>query len=287
MSSPPDPFSPQALAELKASPGLWPAIATAAQGSLANFDSRAGEMRWMFQDRGRYMTGLAAVALLGMEALTLPALRSTCAAMQVSSPGRVNRFWTGMRAGGHLTMTRMPDGRLDRRLTASPEFIDQFRRHRRVMVEAVGCLWPETAKAALSLIEDDASYLKFEAAICGVQAMHRDLFQTQRDAPIYMFIERNAGLLILMLLLTEDPPATHDLSIHALAKRFEVSRAHVKKLFNDARDAGLVEIDETARTVRFTATAVEAYAETSAMLLQAVRIGLDMALAQARARQPL
>lgn len=286
MPSPPDPFSREALAELRMHPGLWPAIATAAQGSLANFDSRAGEMRWMFQDRGRYMTGLGAMALLGMGGLTLASLRGICAAMQVSSPGRVNRFWTGMRAEGHLAMTRMPDGRLDRHLTASPQFIDQFRRHRRVMIEAVGCLWPETAKAALALIEDDAAYLKVEAAICGVQAMHRDLFQTQRDAPIYMFIERNAGLLILMLLLTEDPPAAHDLSIHALSKRFAVSRPHVKKLFSDAQAGGLLEIDETARTVRFTPQAVDAYAETSAMLLQAVRIGLEMALAQANARYP-
>ena len=278
MPPPPDPFSPPAFAELQANPGLWPAIDRAAEGTLDFFDDCHPDFRWIFHDRGRYMTGLAAIALLGMGQLTLPNLRAICAAMDVSSPGRVNRFWTGMRASGHLTMTRLPDGGLDRHLAASPVYIQHFRRHRRSIIEAVGVIWPATAQAALAAVADDARYLAIEAAICGVQAAHREVFQTQRDAPIFIFIERSGGLLILMHLFRQ-PGVTAGgpvpLSIHGLSRQFQVSRAHVKKLMTDARDKGLLVFDETAHTITFTPLAIEAYAVTSAMLLQAVRIGLE------------
>jgi len=288
--APEDPFSPSALAEISAHPKLWAAIDRAAEGTLTFFDDCHPDFRWIFHDRGRYMTGLAAIALLGMGQLTLPTLRAICAAMDVSSPGRVNRFWTGMRASGHLTMTRLPDGGLDRRLAASPAYVEHFRRHRRAIIEAAGVIWPRTASAGLEAIADDARYLTVEAAICGVQAAHREAFQTRRDAPIFIFIERSGGLLILLHLFRQ--PGVIDggaveLSIHGLAKQFHVSRAHVRKLMQDARDRGLLRLDEAARTVAFTPLAVEAYAVTSAMLLQAIRVGLETALQGPAAAPPL
>lgn len=290
MLTTPDPFSPQALEELRNHPGLMPAIVKAAHGTVSLFDGQSAGMRKMFQDRGSYMTGLAAMALLGMDSLTLQSLKSACAAMGFSSPGRVNRFWTDLRASGYLTMTRLPDGRLDRSLTASPELIDQYRRHRTAFVEAIGYLWPDVSEQGLALMADDQAYLKVEASICGVQAMHRDVFLF-RNTPINMFIERNAGLLILLHLFTEDPPQPKPLSINALAKRFGVSRPHVKKLFEDARQEGLVIIDDEARTLCFTEAAADAFIASCSHLMQAVRIGLEMALAQAQVaaetRQPL
>jgi hypothetical protein len=59
------------------------------------------------------------------------------------------------------------------------------------------------------------------------------------------FVDRNAGLLILMsLLLAADPehperPAA--VSISGLASRFSVSRAHVLKFLRDAAEAGWLE----------------------------------------------
>ena len=63
-----------------------------------------------------------------------------------------------------------------------------------------------------------------------------------------LFLERNAGLVMLFNIMlagerddTFPPMRPVRVSISALATRFGVSRAHVRKLLRDAQQAGLIE----------------------------------------------
>lgn len=279
-----DLFSESAITALQAHEGFMAAVEAAALGTLAFYKDIDPTFRWVFQDRGRYMTGLAALALLGMGQLTAANLKILCAGMSVSSPGRTTRFLDRMRNEGHLRMTRMPDGGLDRHLTPSPAYLDHFRRHRRIMLDALGHVAPDLAATTRPML-DGPDYPSLEAAICGAQAARREVFQTRPEDPMFPFIERNIGLIMLFDLqasqrqgrerLLEDAP----LSVSGLARRHGASRVHINTLLAEAARRDLVRVDDETRRVIFAPALSDAYARTSALLLQSMRAGCVTALA--------
>jgi hypothetical protein len=276
-----DPFSEAALARFRAHPEFRRAVETAARGTVDFLADCEPDFYWMNGDRGRYLIGLAALALSGAGNLTAASLKSLVAAMNVASPGRVAAFLTLMRDQGHLTMTRLPDGGLDRHLAMSARYIDHFRRHRMSVVRGLAVVEPTALGVEAALA--GPSYPAIEMVICGVHAAHRSLFQTDRADPMYGLIERTGALTILFDLTLGQAPDRRRLleetsfSVSGLARRHRVSRVHVKAVLGEMTGQGLARIDEDSGRIIFTPALSEAFERTSALVMIALKQGLTAA----------
>ncbi len=273
-----DPFSDAAVARFRALPRFREAVEASARSTLVLHDEVEGALAWMWTDRGRYMTGMASVALLGMDALTAATLKAMVGAAGFSSPGRVAAFLTRMRDEGHLTMRRDASGALERHLQASPAYLDAFRRSRLSMVNALALMRPEAAQAAAAIAGD--GFLSIETQVLRHHAAHRARFQTRPGDPLYNLIERDAALNIAFAWLGEQPVEREHmyeivtLNTAALARRFGVSRIHVERLVADLQTRGLATLDRRTRLLTFEPAFSEAYETVSARFIIATEQGL-------------
>jgi hypothetical protein len=201
----------------------------------------------MINDRGRFMIGLFAVYLHLNGGLTVARMTALCAEQELASAGRARAMLMLMRAFGYLA--------------AAPEPIDTDLRVRQLMpTEALMSLHGERIQC---LLDGCAMVMPEAASIFSVRS-HRDFvptyvtrvcelylsgFRNNRCVPdVRLFAERNAGLVILwdMLGSVEPdgrfPPARIlPAPISRLARRFGVSRVHVRRLLQDAVSENFLE----------------------------------------------
>ena len=272
-----DLLSDATIEGLRASPGFRQACERAAAAAVAHFQSLDGHHRWITKDLGRISICLTALILYATEeGLTAQSLIAACRFSGVASSGRVLQIVRRCEAAGDLEVAA--DGPAlwtRRRMTLSGTLLRIFRHRARLDLEAMTTLAPEV-RSILDRFDDNAFFLRY--------VWHVGLFTAGRDSlgvftprsPTYLFLEREAGMLMLFDLLGAQAADRERLleaapiSRYALSGRYDVSRVHINKMLADAAAAGLLTCPATDR-VAFSPTLSDGLERQYAFLFQLSR----------------
>jgi hypothetical protein len=234
----PEPLCEQMLAD----PGFPAAVRHLARGML---DAAANDPRvdGIFKDAGRYVVAMIAMLLHGSGGLTLPRLKDFC-----EQSGQVSRS----RARGLLLYLRFlryvePAAR---GAGAPQRFIPT------TSFEAAWATQSAVALSAAALIEPDADRvaraLGQPAVLAHFARAHvQHLFDsaTSWDLPFAPeLLHRHAGSHLVWVLLAEGaeglpPHLPQPVSVAGFARRFGVSRPHVRRLLDGGVDGGVLTRD--------------------------------------------
>jgi DNA-binding MarR family transcriptional regulator len=246
-----DPATPEAIAALRAQPGFDRAIRTSAAGLIAMYQG-GHLLNWLMDDRGRLLFAYIALYLDvsrdpadPSSGLTPTRMRALVAEHDICSPGRATAMLSLMRFGGYLAPDIDVADRRQRRLVATDKLRYLLRERWRLHFNAMAPLLPDGAAIVAAL--DDPAVAR--GLVVSMVERFRAGFRFISHAPgLGLFGERNAGLFVLMSLITAGevddsvPPSRPvPISMAALARRFRVSRPHVLKLIRDAADDGFIE----------------------------------------------
>lgn len=196
----------------------------------------------VFKDAGKYVAAMCATALHD-EGLTLVGLKALCARFGLLSAGRVRALLLYMRYLGFVSMRSDRSAGDPVRYIVSAPFLSLWRIHLKAALTAASILDPDAEAAANRL--DDADFF---SRFCRLHA--EGLAETMGYEPpdfaiLKVFINRNAGAQISWTLLfqgkVEFPPTGPVyLQRAALARRFGVSRVHIRRIIQDACDEDLL-----------------------------------------------
>jgi len=234
---------PERLAQMIAAPGFAEAgrvLATNMIAAAANDKKLDG----IFKDAGRYVAAMLAVHLHSSGGLTLPRLKEMCRAIGFLSPGRARAMLIYLQYLGYVELLRSGS---PARYAPTASFVTSWRSHLRAALEAVRLVEPSVATVLERLDERDTLDI--------FARMHAECLLTWardggQDAPfIRVFTHRYAGTQIVWTLLLADdsdfPPSKPVVfSAGAAARRFGVSRMHIKRILDEAEREGLLRIGE-------------------------------------------
>ena len=248
-------FSPSAwisaadFAVVRAHPRLAGAVAEFAQALIDIYEGNA-LLNALLCDRGRVMVGFF---LLYLEVLPVPganapgatlgALQELCRRTRLCSPGRTASVLAAMRFGGYIVPRADPADHRRRILVPTPKLIAAHHRQWVRQFEAMAPVFPGAAPVPARL--DDRAY---RTAFLHQLGTHYFAGCRVLDhVPVLkQLAESNAGLLMMSSLvlrqLTGDgaPGGAVPFSISALARRFCVSRTHVRNMLAVSESAGLL-----------------------------------------------
>lgn len=175
--------------------------------------------------------------------LTATRLRDICIAGKICSAGRAEAMLLMMRAGGYLLRETVAEDKRVRRYVPTEKLVGQVRVRQRGILRAVDMLQAEPRFAA-ALESDPQFYPRFvsnmaESFIAGFRLYH---FVPELDR----IFDRDAGLIMMMSVFLTDPAyrgfvPEQNVSVFGLARRFNVSRAHVRAVLGDAEQVGLIQ----------------------------------------------
>jgi DNA-binding MarR family transcriptional regulator len=244
------PLSAAAVAELSADPRFPQTIRTLAGGMLGLYRGNRF-LNVLINDRGRMIIGYLALYLHEGgtpdgrgSGFGIGQLKTLCAAAGIASPGRTGAMVAMMRMAGYIASAQSPDDRRRHILVPTEKLRSAHRDRWRLVAEAVRVVNPDAAAAfMLGDPEFEAAYVR------GTAGCFLDGLRVVDIVPdLQLFLDRNAGLMILFSVLlagepddTVPPARPVTISISAIAGRFGVSRVHVRTLLRDAEAARLIE----------------------------------------------
>jgi hypothetical protein len=244
-------FSREAIAALQAHPRFAEASRTSHAGVM-NLWQRNRLLNTLVNDRGRLLISLFAVHLHLLSqpndphsGLTVSRMTALCSEQKFCSPGRAKAMLMLMRVFGFLAPAQNEADRRLRRLVPTERLMSLHRERNRRMFEAIAMVLPECAEAFSAQSHPDFTGL----FVCRFCEHFLAGFRFVDFVPeMRLFVDRNAGVVILgsMLLAGEaddvyPPTRPVPVSSSALSRRFGVSRAHVRRLLQDAESQGLLE----------------------------------------------
>ncbi len=233
------------LPRLGAHPRLPDAVRALA-GAMLDLSLSNPALDNVFKDAGRYAATMAAFHLHETEALTLPRLKAVCLASGLLSPGRARTLLQVLEHLGYLTRVEGPGRAAAHRFTEA--FLKAWTSHLRAALAAGAVIEPD---AAVLLDRADRRWLQtFGRIHAGSWLAVTDDERTQRGMfPILqVFLHAYAGAQILwtLLIASEDgafpPSRAGPVTVAGLARRFGVSRIHVRRIFDAAAAADLAHL---------------------------------------------
>ncbi|HEY1836457.1 MAG TPA: hypothetical protein VGG36_02275 [Rhizomicrobium sp.] len=200
----------------------------------------------IFKDAGRFVAAMFAIYLHVTGGLTLPRLKEICASSGYLSPGRARALLNYMRYLGYVEpVTKRVRGE-PLRYVPTASFKDAWRNYLRAGLEAARVIEP-----AVGLVLDRLEETSVQDCISRVQGegmLASTRSSSKESGFVRVFIERHAGAQILRVLVLEDadefpPRKALPFSIAALARRFAVSRIHVRRMLDEAVREKLLMLD--------------------------------------------
>ncbi len=229
-----------------------PRFAAASRALAANMLAvAAGDkaLDGIFKDAGRYVAALWALYLHVSGGLTLPRLKQLCAASGFLSPGRARAMLLYLRYLGYVEL--LPARGKPAHYKPTPRFLNAWRRHLCAALDAARILEPGI-DVVLRRMNEPRIFEKFarmhaEGLLGTLGATHHE------DAYIRVFMNRHAGNQIAWTLFGSGdcfPPCVPvAISIAQMARRFGVSRIHIRRLLDEAKREHLVDFDSRGAVV--------------------------------------
>jgi hypothetical protein len=227
-----------------------PAYPTAARALAANMMA-AGDsdkaLDGIFKDAGRYLAAMLAIYLHVSGGLTLPRLKEICAATGFLSPGRARALLIYMRYLGYVVAVSGRARGEPARYRPTESFIASWCKHLRAALGAAQLIEPDVALVLSRLSEENV--LESFARIQGEGLLASAQGADQSLAVLRVFVHRHAGTQVIWTMLLADdetfPPAKPiALSVGALARRFDVSRIHLRRMLDNAKREGLLTLND-------------------------------------------
>lgn len=241
------PLSTDAVAALRAHPRFAEAARQVSQ-CLSSLYQGNRILNQLVNDRGRVLLGFLLLHLHyarraddPQSGLTAGRVVDICVEHDICSRGRAKALLMLMRVAGYLAAAPdTPDKRV-RLLVPTERLIAIHHDRWRCQFNALALLLPE-GERALQALDKPAFVPAFVDRLVGYYfAGHRVVGVSPE---LGSYIDRNAGMLILMSLLLasdpDDPGRLATISISGLAGRYGVSRAHVLKFLRDAASDRLI-----------------------------------------------
>ncbi len=257
----PTPIIPTAedVAATRAEARFRQAVAAVAATSIEYYQGRWLTNR-VLNDRARFVMASLMLFLhfdrredVASSGMTAARLREMCTGLGLCSPGRVEAMLLMMRASGYLERVDVPDDRRVRRYAPTAKLVDLHReRHRRILT-AVDILRGTSYAPRLDTAGE--FYRQFLLAMGrGYLAGFRVIEHAPELAGV---MDRDAGMIVMVnvFLAGSDfaelcPQPLQNISVAGLARRFNVSRVHVRSVLRDAEAAGLVTRQSEAARAR-------------------------------------
>jgi hypothetical protein len=237
-----------AIAVLRGHPQFQPAMRSDASGIVAFYRGNR-VLNLLMSDRARALFTHGALFLHysatdgGMPGLTVGIMKDLCVRLGLCSRGRCEATLALMRAAGFFAAAPSGDKRL-RPLAPTEKLLALHRERWAAHLSAMRCVLADADRYRMAL--DNPTFFK-GFALSLAEAFIGGLRLIEYAPELEIFVERNAGLVILLSLALASPadgpfpPAEPvPLSINALATTFSVSRKHVLTLLRDAEAQGLL-----------------------------------------------
>jgi hypothetical protein len=236
-------ISAENFANLRADPRYAKAVRTFAGNMLAAGDADR-LLDGILKDAGRNVAAMCAVHLHFTGGLTLPRLKALCASFGFISPGRARALLLYLRYLGFVERATTHKKGAPALYVPTPRFLDTWRDHQRTALHAVQILEPSVG-LLLDRFDEPGVFEAFSKKLC--EAFLDTAQQTDVNSSYFrVFMHRNAGIQIVHALLAADtdgafPPVQPiPFSLSATARRFRVSRIHVRRLVDAAEHEGLL-----------------------------------------------
>jgi hypothetical protein len=203
-------------------------------------------LRGLFKDAGRYLVAMCALYLHGEGELTLARLKQLSAASGFLSEGRARALLLYLRHLGYIEPLADQGEHGTAHYVPTEAFLGAWTRHLRAAMAAAAVIEPGVRPLLDVLDQPDIAELVNRIQAEGLLPPSGP---DEVAAPyVRVFLDRHAGSQIGWMLMIGDGnaegfPATGGISfsVAAAARRFDVSRAHVRRLLADARAEGLIE----------------------------------------------
>ena len=247
--------SAEALQAIEAHPRFSAAQRMIAAGAVAQHRGNR-ILNTMVTDRARYLIGVFAIHLHYLSrrgdhrsGLTLSRIKAICIEHKICSAGRAEAMLVLMRMFGYLASARSDEDRRLHRLVPTDALIEWHRERLASAHEAISILLPEGAQVVAALHSHDF----LPRFVSHLARLHlAGFFYVDQVPEMRLFLERNAGVVILYSIMlsgeaTDSFPPRGAVSIlpARLARQFGVSGSHVRRMVQEAINAGLLERDET------------------------------------------
>ena len=230
-------------ARLRAHPLYPKAVRVFASNMLAAGDADR-LLDGILKDAGRNVAAMCAAHLHFTGGLTLPRLKALCASFGLISPGRARALLLYLRYLGYVERSTMHKKGAPALYVPTVRFLDTWRDHMRAVLGAVQVLEPAVG-LLLDRFDEPGVFETFSKKLC--EAFLDAAQQADSETAYFrVFMHRNAGIQIMHALLAASaddvfPPVRPiAFSLSATARRFRVSRIHVRRLVDAAEREGLL-----------------------------------------------
>ncbi|WP_304166059.1 hypothetical protein [Phenylobacterium aquaticum] len=201
------------------------------------------------KDVGRLILGVVALSMDATGGLTHRRLRALSGRTGVISAGTATAVLFRMRTIGYVTRDEAGGGGLARRYRPTPDMTQAFRERMQIELDAAAILFPHVAPVRDRFGEPDMFRAVFkvlgEESIKAARDPRGDLDALNRLGT------RSAGVLVLYDLLNAadvagggrgplGAPIELEVSVSALARKYEISRSHVLSLLRDLEAADFI-----------------------------------------------
>jgi hypothetical protein len=232
-------------------------------------------------DRGRIMLAQAVLYLHytrdphdPASGLTSSRLKTFCAQQGICSPGRAAAMLAVMRMSGHVVQAPAVKDRRVHLLMPAKKLLDQFAVRWMAYFDALAQMMPQTADIARAARQSDAFVKAFVCQLVGHYVAGERLMD-HMPPRLGVFTEANGGSLMFISLFAADAGdgvprgGRHvQMPISELARRFGVSRAHVKQVLKAAQGQGLLTLDDgTGKGIHLSPQFIDAVYQWFAVML--------------------
>jgi hypothetical protein len=209
------------------------------------------------KDAGRYVAAMTALYLHFDSGLTLPKLKDMCIASGFLSRGRARAVLRALQQLKYLESDASPAAVGARRYVPTSGFLNAWCGHLRAALDAA-CLIEPAAASVRDRLDDlttAAVFIRLQSTglLRGVAGNP----STPMPALMRVIMDHDAGFQLTWHLLSANaaddefpPTAAMHLPIAGLARRFNVSRVHVRRMLGAAAREGVLEADASG-AVRF------------------------------------
>jgi hypothetical protein len=237
-----------------------PRYPEAAQRLAANLLRDADEdpsLNALLRDAGHNVAALSAVYLNASGDVTLPRLKSFIAGFGLVSPGRARSLLGYMHHLGCMELDPTSASARGAHYRVTAGFLASYKRHEISLLEAISIVEPAVGVLLQNLAAPGVwDALVIEQGDAFVAGSH----ETTAFASLYrVFLHRLAGIQILHDFVARakvfPPTGNLPFSSAETARRFKVSRMHVRRLMSEAEQQGFLVLEPGY--VRFSAPALE------------------------------
>lgn len=209
------------------------------------------------KDAGRYVAAMTALYLHFDSTLTLPKLKDTCIASGFLSRGRARAVLGALQQLKYLEPDASSTAGGARRYVPTSGFLNAWCGQLQAALDAACLIEPAAASVRDALGDPTTAAVFIRLQTTGLLRGLAGNPSTPMPALMRVIMHHDAGSQLTWHLLSADgaddefpPTLAMHLSIAGLARRFDVSRVHVRRVLEAAAREGVLEAD-TSGAVRF------------------------------------